>query len=283
MLANYHTHTAWSDGQASMSAMIDAAVDAGLSELGCSDHLALHPDGEVRSWSMSVDQLDDYLAAIDLEQRRIGDRLQIRRGLEVDWFPNHGDAIRAVLEERRFDVLIGAVHFVGEITIDGSPKTWTSLDQRGINEVHRRYWHLVREMASSSLFDIAAHLDVVRKFNILPDIDLTAEIDAALDAIADADLVVECNTAGWFKPIGMAYPSMDILARCAARGIPVTLSSDAHRPSDLLRAFAEGAARLHDAGHTHVARFGNRERWLEPIDDAIADVPAATLDVDDTF
>ncbi len=87
-----------------------------------------------------------------------------------------------------------------------------------------------------------------------------AEIDAALDAIADADLVVELNTAGWHKPIRDAYPDEGLLRRCHRRAIPVTLSADAHQPDHLLRDFDRGAERLRAAGYDRIARFRERER-----------------------
>ncbi|MCA9295496.1 MAG: PHP domain-containing protein, partial [Phycisphaerales bacterium] len=170
MLANYHTHTDWSDGQASMSAMIDAARDAGFAEYGVSDHWTLHPAGETFWWSMQPDRLRAYLDALDEQQRRIGRQLVIRKGLEIDWFDGFGDSIAQRLAPFTFDYLIGAVHFVGASTVDESTERWEQLDQAGVNAVHREFWRLVHDMARSGLFDIAAHLDVVKKFAFLPDV-----------------------------------------------------------------------------------------------------------------
>ena len=52
-------------------------------------------------------------------------------------------------------------------------------------------------------------------------------------------------------------------------GIPVTLSSDGHIPGHILYGFEKGLARLQEAGFATVARFRERERWFEPLSDAL--------------
>ena len=45
MLTSYHNHTNWSDGAATLAALIEAGRGAGLDELGISDHYVLYPGG----------------------------------------------------------------------------------------------------------------------------------------------------------------------------------------------------------------------------------------------
>ena len=110
------------------------------------------------------------------------------------------------------------MHFVGAETVDESTVHWEQLDQSGVNAVHREFWRLVHDMAKSQLFDIAAHLDVVKKFAFLPDVDLHDDIHRALDAIADADMVVELNTAGWLSRSTMRTPRSTFSAVRVRRG-----------------------------------------------------------------
>lgn len=261
-----------------MDAMIDAAIALGLDAYGVSDHWTLHPDGTIFEWSMRPDMLGAYLEELEHQQSRVGDQITVIKGLEVDWFPDHGDAIARALEPHTFDVLIASVHFVGARTVDESPAVWQPLTQAQVDDMHRRYWELIQEMADSRLFDVAAHLDLPKKFGFLPAADLSVEINRALDAIAASGMVVELNTAGWFKTIRDAYPTPDILRGCRDRDIRVTLSSDAHRPEDITRAFVRGAARLREAGYNEVARFAQREITMCPLDDAVRGLDA-TADV----
>jgi histidinol-phosphatase (PHP family) len=262
-LATYHNHTSWSDGKAPLADMVAAARSFGIAELGVSDHFVLHPEGKRYAWSMPIERLDEYLAELEDARRAAPDLVRV--GLEVDWFPGYADALRDALAGRRFDYLIGSVHEVDGTVIDGSPRVWEAMSPARCDEVHRRYWVLMRGLAESGLFDVAAHLDLPKKFDYHPTVSPEAEIDAALDAIARAGLVVELNTAGWHKPVRDAYPTLDLLRRCRARDIPVTLSADAHRPDHLLRDFDRGADRLRDAGYDRIARFADRTARFEPL------------------
>jgi histidinol-phosphatase (PHP family) len=269
MLATYHNHTNWSDGKGTIADLIDGAVALGVQELGVSDHYVLHPSGRTPGWSMPIDRLGAYVAEIEGHREEAARRgVTLRTGLEVDWFPGHTDAIREVLAPFDFDYLIGSVHEIEHFTIDSSPAPWTKLDEAGINAAHREYWIRMKSLAESGLFDIAAHLDLAKKFAFYPTEPPLAEIDAALDALAEADVTVELNTAGWHKPCADAYPSLEILTGCVARGIVTTLSADAHQAGHLLRDFDRGAGRLREAGFAMVARFASRECTLESLDDA---------------
>lgn len=69
--------------------------------------------------------------------------------------------------------------------------------------------------------------------------------------------------------VAEGYPSAALLKRCRRRGIPVTLSSDAHQAAHLIRDFERGAAILSAAGYDRVARFRGREQWFESLADAV--------------
>lgn len=271
MIATYHNHTNWSDGKPSPIELLMRAAELGVDELGVSDHFILHPAGKRYPWGMPVDRLDDYVDQL-LSLRERAQRttsVVVRIGVEVDWFAGHGGSLGNALEQHAFDYLIGSVHEVDGFIVDTSPEAWAKLSEYERNNVHRRYWILMHELAESGLFDIAAHLDLTKKFDQYPTIDVSVERDAALDAIAKAGLVVELNTAGWHKLCQDAYPSLEILRDCRKRDIPVTLSADAHQADHVLRDFARGAARLREAGYTVVARFNDRERSFDSLDDAL--------------
>jgi histidinol-phosphatase (PHP family) len=268
MIATYHNHTSWSDGKASLSEMHAWARDNGVHELGFSDHFVLHPAGKTPGWSMPPDRLGDYVGEVTSLRSQPGP--VVRLGLEVDWFPDHRDAIADAIGGYPFDYLIGAIHEVNGFRIDSTAAVWERLTRDEQNDKHREYWICQRSLAESGLFDIAAHLDLPKKFGNRPTADLTNEIDAALDAIAAAGMVVEMNTAGWHKPCRDGYPSLDILERCHARDIPVTLSADAHQPDHLTRDFARGMQRLGKAGYDRVAQFAERSVTFQGLEEAVA-------------
>jgi len=270
MIATYHNHTRWSDGKTAAADLLEEAARLGVDELGISDHFILHPEGKEYPWAIPHGQLDAYvqdlqsIQAIAREQTSV----TLRIGLEVDWFPGFRDELAQALANKPFDYLIGSVHEVDGFITDSSPEPWKRLTEEDRNEVHRRYWRHMHSLAESGLFDIAAHLDLPKKFGFYPTADISAERNAALDAIAEANLVVELNTAGWHKVCNDGYPSLEILRACRERDIAVTLSADAHQPEHLLRDFPRGTERLREAGYTHLMRFRERERIAEPLEKA---------------
>jgi histidinol-phosphatase (PHP family) len=261
MRASYHNHTRWSDGKGTVDEVVAAAREMGLGEVGISDHLTLHPTRPSVSWAMPPEAVGDYVGEVRdaAERSRAEGGPVVRLGLEVDWFADTEPAIRAALAGLPLDYVIGSVHYNGDFSIDGHASAWERLDPEQRDDMHAAYWRQIPAMAASGLFDIAAHLDLTKKFGSHPQRDLGPVIADALDAIADAGMVVEVNTNGWHCPCREAYPSAAILARCRRRDIPVTISADAHRPADLLRDFAAAAQLLRDAGYDRIARFADRE------------------------
>jgi len=253
---SYHVHSLWSDGADSIADLVAAAPEYQVEEIGVSDHLVIRPEGApVASWSLPAERLDDYIA--DVIRARDAAAVPVKIGLEVDYLPEQMDKLRQLLEGRGFDYLIGSVHFVGDFPVDESESFWARLSAEETNDVCRRYWLLVGQMAEAGLFHLGGHLDLVKKFDFRATADLSREIGGALDAIARAGMAVELNTSGWSKPCREPYPSRQLLRQAASRGIPVVITADAHRKMDLTRDFDRAAEMLDELGITDSLRFAS--------------------------
>ena len=263
MLASYHNHTTWSDGEGTVAQVVERARQLGVDEVGISDHLDLHPSGATPPWSMSPEAVEEYVGDITA-YGDLGEPF-VRLGLEVDWWPERLGELSELLAEYPFDFLIGSIHEIDGFRLDLDPEQWIDLDADDRNGIFRKYWLALPAMAASGLFDIVGHLDLPKKSGYRPTADLDREIGDALDAIADADMAVELNVSGWYKPCQEAYPSDRILRRCQRRGIPALLASDAHHPDGVVVDFDRGLRHLRDAGYTELVRFEGRERRACPI------------------
>jgi histidinol-phosphatase (PHP family) len=115
------------------------------------------------------------------------------------------------------------------------------------------------------LFDFVGHLDLPKKFGFHARADLSRERDAALDAIAAADLAVELNTAGWDKPCAECYPAAALLREVRTREIPVLVSADAHAPEKAAAHYRRAAEALWQIGFRETVRFRQRERIPVPL------------------
>ncbi len=124
---------------------------------------------------------------------------------------------------------------------------------------------------------MVAHPDLVKYWGSarpLPDGDLRRYYEIAVEAIAESGIAVEVSTAGLRKPAGEIYPAPAFLEMCLEAGVPVALSSDAHRPEDVGADYERALELLERLGVRELSVFERRERRLEPI------TPVATHDGD---
>ena len=237
------------------------AIDRGIAVLGVSDHaprFADPADHPLPDTQMARSAWDGYLAEAAALRDELAGRLDLRVGVEADYLPGTEAVYRAALDRPELDYVLGSVHEVP--APDGPwalfhPETYAGAD---LDEVHRRYWETVAAAATSGLFDVLAHLDLVR---MLPDPAVWphAAIEDALDAIADAGVAVEINGSGMRRD-GRPYPDAPILAGLVRRGVPISYGSDAHRRAQLGLGWDEARALLAGLGVTRLAAF--RERGL---------------------
>jgi histidinol-phosphatase (PHP family) len=203
-----------------------------------------------------VYDLDAYVDAV-VQARERG--LPVKLGLEVDYVPGREDETRALLAQYPWDYLLGSVHWIDGLGIDGEPRL---LDEAGVEETWRRYFEMLACAARSGLFDSLSHPDLVKIFGDRAD---GFDYSQIADAIAEAGVAVEVSTAGLRKPVGELYPHPDFLAACRERGVPVTTGSDAHMPSLVGRDFNRARELLRSAGYETVTVFERRHARQEPL------------------
>ncbi len=264
MPADYHTHTPLClHATGSPEEFVDAALRAGLSEYGISDHA---PVGShyFDDWRMLYDTLPDYFDWIARARAHAADRITIRSGFECDWLPDCASWIEHLRGLQPWDYLIGSVHYLGTWDFD-NPKWLGRWAESDVEEVWGLYWKEYAAMAESQLFDILGHPDLVKKFCHRPGGDLRRFYEPAIEAIAVSGCAIELNTAGWHKPCAEAYPAADFLELARAAGIPLVISSDAHAPQEIGRDFDKAIALAKAAGYTETTLFDRGKRCNEPL------------------
>jgi histidinol-phosphatase (PHP family) len=244
----------------------EVASERGIEELGVAEHIHRfvqsldiwsHP--WYRHWAHDdVDEYVDFLRSVEL-----------KAGIEADFLPGREDRVANFLDGREWDYVVGSVHFLRDDAIDfhGEPD-WEPWDVwRGADpeKVWARYFETLGEAARSGMFDILAHLDLVKVFAgrvPVPDGDLRRFYERAMDGIADSDVAVEVSTAGLRKPAGEIYPAPALLEMCLDAGRPVALSSDAHEPDQVGHEYERAVELLRGLGATEIAVFDRRKRHM---------------------
>lgn len=257
MAVDYHIHTArCGHARGEMAEYLARAEALGLSELGFADHLPLlHMVDD--SLTMSLDELPAYVEDVRATASKAA--IPVRLGIEADYVPETRDELTELIGAYPFDYVLGSVHFLDGWAFD-DPRRIAGYDGKDPDALYDAYFEAAIDAVNSGLFDVLAHPDLIKKFAILPEADLSAHYEALADAVAGQGVAVEVSTAGLRKPVGEIYPTREFLRVCRLRDVPVTLGSDAHAPEEVGYEFASAVALLRSVGYAEIATFAGRRR-----------------------
>jgi histidinol-phosphatase (PHP family) len=174
----------------------------------------------------------------------------------LNWIISPGQKI---IESIPVDYVIGSIHFIGDWNFD----TDQSLYGKWANDkLYEKYFRLVQQAAQSGLFDIIGHLDIIKKFRVYPETNQENLFEDTIRIIKAHNLVVELNTGGMDRPCAEFTPGAKILEMCYRHHVPITLSSDAHRASQIARHYESATTLLSQIGYTEIIGFNNRIRRI---------------------
>jgi histidinol-phosphatase (PHP family) len=259
--ADYHMHTPLCrHAEGEPTELAAHAVSLGITEIGFSDHSPM-PRDDFDEWRMRADQLDEYVAKVELA-RRNHPNLVIKLALEVDYIPGYEAWIKDLAGRHPWDYLIGAVHYVSESWALDSPSQISEWRNRDPFEVWSIYFDRLNMAADSGLFDIIAHADLCKKFCFYPRQDCTPLFRKFLETAKRRDVAIELNTAGLRKDCKEIYPSPAIVRMASEIGVPITFASDAHAPPEVGMNFNDAIRLAKSAGYTNCCRFTQRKRQV---------------------
>lgn len=255
---DYHVHTNFSDGKSEPEEYISAAISAGLNEIGFSDHLNLIEDDQ--ECCMDPGRVQEYISHIN-NLRKKSHNVLVKTGLEVDYTPGKEQDIYNFLKGLNLDYVTGAVHYLGEKTVDSGPDFF---DGKNIDNVFETYFEYVNEAVASGLFDIIAHCDLVRIFNFRPSYNPEPFYRTLAKKMRLHDVAFEVNTNGRNRLLGDFYPDRRFLRIFCEEKVSVCVNSDAHIPQRVGQFFDEAYSLLKEAGFKEMCVFDKRERFLVP-------------------
>jgi len=230
---------------------VEQAVARGVDEIGFTEHVYyFHQTRQVWRLPYQIERcvydLDSYVDAI-LEAKRVG--LPVKLGLEVDYVGERQDELAELLDGYPWDYLLGSVHWLDGLAVDLRPGIWAELS---VEEVWRRYFSALADLAASGHVDVLAHPDLVKIFDLRP----KAFDYPSLDGVA-----LEISTAGLHKHVGELYPDPALLSTQP----PITFASDAHVPAHVGRDFPSALELARASGYATVTVFESRRARQEPL------------------
>lgn len=254
MKVDLHNHTILCNhATGTIDEYIKIAIKNGVKYYGFSDHAPMNFEPQYR---MTFKQMKNYERDINLAKEKYKNRCEILLGYEVDYLK--GDVDERVLNAD-VDYLIGSVHFIDKWGFD-NPEFIGKYADKNIDEIWQEYFDTVEEMVNTRLFDIVGHIDLIKIFKFIPKTDISLLIIKLLKTIKKVNMVMELNSAGFRKPIGEAYPSLDILKEAFNLGIEITFGSDAHAPSQVLQNHEKIVNMAKSVGYTQCVIFRKRKK-----------------------
>lgn len=210
-LMDMHNHTVWSDGVNSTLELVKDAISRNIQMIGFTDHF-----NTSKCPSLAFDELDSYIAEINLLKQHFYNSIQIYKGVEINPFP--------------------------------FPKSFKNLPY---NEFHKLDYILIEYLdflsSSIKLKDIEQY---IKKFNCpvglahtdLFKLEIQHKNEGGLDYILD---FLEGNNIFWEINSNLAYESFDdiiynsnkkhiniLFEKIKKRNIKVTVGSDKHSKDD---------------------------------------------------
>ncbi len=296
-MTNYHTHSNYCDGKATLHEMVEFAVAHGFTALGFSGHCPLPFQN-----TYSITDYEGYCREVRALKEEYRDRIEISLGLEIDYIPGMLEDFTPLIEQGGLEYTIGSVHLipapgsyssvsyvspsspkvgegdrrvaVGEEyanhlwMIDGS--RYETYDEGLMKHYHgdirrgvRAYFHQQNEMLEKNRPTILGHPDKIAMHNrnryFHEDEPWYEELALETLSLAhELDIICEVNTRGIYKGRHPDYyPSRRLIQQMKQWRIPLLVSTDAHMPDDLLR--TEGAYEfLHDIDYPCVLTSWHR-------------------------
>lgn len=248
---NFHSHTQFCDGRASMEAMACAAVAAGIEHYGFSPH---SPIPIASPCNMKAEDVESYIA----EYHRIAALPELSAckfylSMEIDYLGPQWGPAHDYFKSLPLDYSIGSVHFIpcqgGElIDIDGK---FDSFNRRmkeffhnDIEYVVDTFFHNSFDMVRYGGFDILGHMDKIAQNanQYAPGIeDSTFYRQYILDYLSlleGSDLLIEINTKAR-EEHGRFFPDTRYWHDLADCGLTFVVNSDAHYPERIEASRAE--------------------------------------------
>jgi histidinol-phosphatase (PHP family) len=240
------------------------ALRRGLKGIIFTCHCPL-PKGWSKDVRMAEDEFDAYVRMVERARERYAGRLDVRLGLESDFWPGLEPWLEALHRRVPLHHVLGSVHY----QISDYRRQYFTGD---VFVYQQTYYEHLALAAETGLFDTLSHPDLVKNEAVamwhFPRIQ--PFIEKALDRIAATGVAMELNTSGVLKALPEMNPGPRQLELMCERGIPVVLGADAHRPGRVADRFVEALELLRRVGYKEVNVFLDRRRHPIPLELALA-------------
>lgn len=256
---NFHSHTQFCDGRATMAEFAAAAVAQGMEHYGFSPHSPVPIESPC---NMKRDDVPAYMAEVKrLQEMYRNSGTRFYAAMEIDYLGDDWGPGNPYFDSIGLDYAIGSVHFIPNqegvlVDIDGKFENFkakmSQFFHNDIRYVVDTFYAQSRKMIEAGGFDIVGHFDKVghNAGHYCDGIELQPwyerHVHDLIDLIAEKGLIAELNTKAWTDHHRM-FPNTRYLKRVLQRRVPLIVNSDCHYPDLISAGREEGFAQLAEA------------------------------------
>ncbi len=239
MIANYHTHTArCRHAIGTDEEYVQEAIAKGLKTLGFSDHTPYYYPDKIHFLDdrMHPRTLEDYFASLLRLKEKYKDVIDIKIGLETEYYPELWELLLEEYRKYPLEYLILGQHRTGNVHLPPSHSVFSPTSSEA--ELTKYVDQSIAAM-ELGVFSYIAHPDVF--FFKGADGVYVSEMSRLIKRAVELDLPLEFNLNGLRQNIW--YPN-DLFWREAARlGAVAVIGCDAHSPKTIGVPEEEASAR----------------------------------------
>ena len=241
MKANYHTHTTrCMHASGSDEMYVQSAIKAGFNILGFADHTPWpYKSDFVSTIRMGINQLPGYVNSLNSLKETYKEKLNIRIGLECEYFPRYLGWLEEAREAYGLDYLIFGAHYIS--SDEDNPYVGYACRD---NAVMYGYADMCVEGMQSGLYAYLAHPDLYMRRRDTWDEGSQAVARDICACALQYGIPLEYNlNAHVLDGDECRFPRREFWEMAAQTGNQVIIGYDAHQPELLTYAEAEADIR----------------------------------------
>lgn len=269
-----HVHTYFStDSDTPMEDMLKNAIEKEFSSICFTDHMDYDFPSEGDTPEFLLD-IEPYFEEMKRLSEKYGDRIKIRRGIELGLKKDCLDKCISLTKEYPFDFVIASTHLVDN-TDPYYDTFWNDTNEK--NGILRYYETTLNNVHLGADFDVYGHIDYIIRYT--PKMKQLKSQGISVDTYIDRltsdsmDIIeqilktliyngkgIEINTAGFKYGLGHPNPHEKILKLyCELGGEIITIGSDAHECKHLAYDFEKVPEILKKCGFRYYSEFTGRK------------------------
>lgn len=224
--------------------ILEAAVKADYQTFGVSEHVPRFEERFLykseKEKGLTVEKLKEnfnsYGNTIHGLAEEFQDRLIVLKGFEIEIIPtsNYVEVMNAYKKQYNFDYMVGSVHYVDEILIDGLPSEYQEAIEKvgSLEKLAIKYYELVAKMVSELKPDVVAHFDIIRKnakeIGAVDTLKIKKIAEEALQAVKEVGSILDLNTKAYRRGFDYPYPAPWVVALAKKMDIKFCFGDDSH-------------------------------------------------------